>query len=91
MKSLAAFAGERGIGAATLRGIGASLSAELASYDLEQKRYDTYPVVGPTEVISLLGNISTGVDGLPMVHAHATLSRPDGSATSSTRTSCSTG
>jgi predicted DNA-binding protein with PD1-like motif len=48
-------------------------------YDIERREYDRIPVEEETEVLALLGNVSVTDDG-PRVHAHATLSRRDGSA-----------
>jgi predicted DNA-binding protein with PD1-like motif len=48
-------------------------------YDIERSEYDRIPIEEETEVLALLGNLSVTDDG-PRVHAHATLSRRDGSA-----------
>lgn len=78
MQTLRGFAERRGIGTAALRGIGASRSAELAFYNLPEKRYEPFRVEETTEVTSFTGNVGRGADGEPIVHAHATLSRRDG-------------
>jgi predicted DNA-binding protein with PD1-like motif len=79
MASLRDFVGRRKIGAAFVRGLGASRDATLAYYLLDEKRYDPIVVEGFTEVVSLLGNVSWKEDGEPVVHLHAALSRRDGS------------
>jgi len=80
LEKLRAFADERRLGAAMLRGLGAAQSAELAFFNLEEKRYERFPVPEETEVVSLLGNIARGEAGQVIVHAHATLSYRDGRA-----------
>ena len=79
MATLRDFVGQRKIGAAVIRGLGASRSARLAYYLMDEKRYDPIAVEGFTEVVSLLGNVSWKEDGEPLVHIHATLGRRDGS------------
>jgi len=79
MASLREFVGQRKIGAGVIRGLGASRSARLAYYLMDEKRYDPIAVEGFTEVVSLLGNVSWKEDGEPLVHIHATLGRRDGS------------
>lgn len=78
MQSLRDLVASREIGAAYVRGLGASRNARLAYYLLDEKRYDPIPVEGFTEVVSLLGNVSWKEDGEPLVHIHAALSRRDG-------------
>lgn len=79
METLRRFVVERRIGAGVIRGLGASRSAELAFYLMDEKRYDPIPVAGYAEVVSLMGNISWKEGGEPMVHLHSALSRRDGS------------
>jgi hypothetical protein len=79
MGTLASFAGDEGVRAAEVSGIGAFESAVIGFYDLETKEYDRIPVEEETEVLSLLGNLSVTDEG-PRVHAHVSLGRRDGSA-----------
>jgi len=79
LERLRAFADERRLGAAMLRGLGAALSAELGFFNLEEKRYERFSVNEETEVVSLLGNLARSEAGQVIVHAHATLGRRDGS------------
>ena len=79
VESLARFAGERGVSAARIEGIGAFADAALGFYDLERKDYDRFSVDEDAEVLSLLGNL-TRKEGEPWVHAHVTLGRRDGAA-----------
>ncbi|MFQ5680287.1 MAG: PPC domain-containing DNA-binding protein [Gemmatimonadota bacterium] len=76
---LRAFAEERGIGAGSLRGLGAAERVELDFYHLSEKRHEAFSVEEGTEVASLLGNLTRGEDGRAVIHLHATLGRRDGS------------
>jgi len=79
MASMREFIDDRNIGAAVIRGLGASQKATLAYYLMDEQRYDPIPVEGFTEVVSLIGNASWTADDQPLVHIHAGLGRPDGS------------
>ena len=79
MEKLRDFADEQRVGAGVVRGLGAAESAELAFYNLPEKRYETFSVEEQTEVVGLLGNLARGEDGEPLAHVHVTLSRRDGS------------
>lgn len=79
MDELRAFARKEKIGTASLRGIGAAGSAEIAFYNLPEKQYEPNTVNETTEVTSFIGNIGRGDDGEPIVHVHVTLGRRDGS------------
>lgn len=79
MEGLTAFAGDHGIRAARLQGIGAFTDAVIGFYDIERREYDRISVSEETEVLSLLGNLTVMDEG-PRVHAHVTLGRRDGSA-----------
>jgi predicted DNA-binding protein with PD1-like motif len=79
MGVLRGFADQRKIGAGVIRGIGAALSAELAYFNMSEKRYETIPIREITEVVGFLGNVGRGEDGQPIVHVHGTLGRRDGS------------
>lgn len=76
---LTGFAGDQGVRTARLQGIGAFSDAVVGFYDPNRKEYDRIPVDVATEVLALLGNLTT-LDEAPRVHAHVTLSRRDGSA-----------
>ncbi len=73
------FAEREKTAAAHFRGIGGFRQATLAFYDLQGRHYDSIPVREQVEVVSLLGNVSM-YEGKPRVHAHALLSRRDGTA-----------
>lgn len=68
---------KHGMAAAELRAIGALQRGRLAFYDQAAHEYCEFAVDEPVELISLLGNVSRR-DGATAVHAHATLSRRDG-------------
>ncbi|MFQ5669991.1 MAG: PPC domain-containing DNA-binding protein [Acidobacteriota bacterium] len=80
METLRKFAGQKHIRAGMLRGLGAAISADLAFYDLEEKRYVPIPVTEETEVASMIGNLSLAEDGKPVAHVHTSLSCRDGRA-----------
>lgn len=82
MESIQRFAAEHGLAASELTAIGALASAELASFDPEQRRYVEIPVHEQVELVSLSGSITRpeGGDGDPHLHIHCVLGRRDGSA-----------
>jgi predicted DNA-binding protein with PD1-like motif len=75
---LTAFARDQGIRAARVQGIGAFTDAVVGFYDLGRREYDRIPVEEEVEVLAFLGNLGVTDEG-PRLHAHATLSRRDGS------------
>jgi predicted DNA-binding protein with PD1-like motif len=76
---LTAFAKEKGLSAAQFTAIGAFSDAVLGYFDRERKAYRKIPVASQVEVVSLMGDIAMEGDA-PVVHAHAVLGGPDGSA-----------
>jgi predicted DNA-binding protein with PD1-like motif len=58
--------------------IGAVSGATLAWLDLGKKAYRKIPVTQQVEVLSLVGDIARS-NGVPVVHMHAVLGKPDGS------------
>ena len=77
-KDLLAAASSLGVATASVAGIGAFDLAVIAWFDLSAKTYIETSLVEPLEVVSLTGNL-TRVDGAPFLHAHAVVSRRDGS------------
>jgi predicted DNA-binding protein with PD1-like motif len=77
---LEAFARDEAINSAQITAIGAFSGARLAYFDWDAKAYQSIPVDEQVEVASLVGDIATGPNGVPSVHAHAVLGRRDGSA-----------
>lgn len=61
------------IDGAWLSGIGACLSAELGSYNLETKQYNWQKFNEPLEILSLQGNLSWQADE-PVLHIHGSFS-----------------
>jgi len=57
--------------------IGAVEKATLGFYDQKRKQYEFFSFDSPHEITSLIGNVSLR-DGVPMVHAHITLSDENG-------------
>ncbi len=78
MDALGTFASEQHVSAAEVSGIGAFQRAVVGAYRLDKRDYDRIEVSEETEVVSLLGNLSTTEDG-PRVHLHAGLGHTDGS------------
>jgi predicted DNA-binding protein with PD1-like motif len=78
-EQLRGFADDHVIGAAVLRGLGAAERCDLDFYHLREQRHERLSVEEPTEVASLVGNVTRGQAGESVVHVHAVLSRCDGS------------
>jgi len=66
------------IGGGYFSGIGSAGEAEIGWFDVAAKGYLWTKVPGPSEIVSLTGNI-TKVDGRPFVHAHIALAGRDSS------------
>lgn len=61
------------INTAFFYGLGATLSSELAYYNLRTNKYQNKQFDKTLEIVSLTGNITT-VDKKPFIHAHIVLS-----------------
>jgi len=70
MRCLEEFAAKERLGGAQITAIGALSGATLAFFDWETKKYQPIQVSEQVEVASLIGDIATGPDGKPSVHAH---------------------
>lgn len=66
------------IGAGSLTGIGAFERSRIAFFDIADREYRDIDVDEQVEVLALVGNVAMH-GGKPLVHAHATLGRRDGS------------
>ncbi len=77
---LEAFARNNSISGAQFTAIGAFRAARLAYFDWVSKSYVAIPIDEQVEVASLMGDIATGTNDVPSVHAHAVLGLRDGSA-----------
>lgn len=73
INSLAGFAKEEDISAASFHGLGGALEAEIGYYHLDTKEYEFTQLNEVLEIVSLHGNIALK-DGAPFVHAHGVLS-----------------
>ena len=80
ISSIEGFAGENGIAAAQLTGIGACSDAVLGFFDWETQAYRRIPVTEQVEVVSLLGDVALGDDGKSALHLHVVVGRADGIA-----------
>jgi uncharacterized protein len=76
--AIAKFAVDHGIETASLTAIGAFASATVGWFDLQKKTYKKIEVAEQCEVLSLIGDIATGDDGKPSLHAHCLLGLSDG-------------
>jgi predicted DNA-binding protein with PD1-like motif len=72
------FAEQQTIAAASLTALGAFESAKVGWFDIATHKYHPIPVKEQCEVLSLIGDIATGDDGKPSLHAHAVLGLSDG-------------
>ncbi len=78
MAGLSDFAKENALDAASLTAIGAFSDATLGYFDIQKKEYKEIPVEEQVEVLSLVGDIATGEEGKPQVHAHVVVGKRDG-------------
>jgi predicted DNA-binding protein with PD1-like motif len=76
VETLTALCERDAIGGGYFSGLGSAGPAEIGWYDAAAKGYVWSIVPGPSEIVSLSGNI-TKVDGRPFVHAHIALSGRD--------------
>jgi predicted DNA-binding protein with PD1-like motif len=77
--TLARFAGEAGISAASLTAIGAFERATVGWFDFASKSYRKIEVNEQCEVLSAIGDVAVGDDGKPSLHVHIVLGLSDGS------------
>ena len=78
-EGLAEVAKQESLSATSLTAVGAVQRATLGWYDLDAQEYHRIPVEEQAEVLSLVGDVATGPDGGPAVHAHAVVGLHDGS------------
>ncbi|MFT3932910.1 MAG: DNA-binding protein [Chitinophagaceae bacterium] len=74
--SLVAFMEKEKLPGASLSGIGAVQDAEVAYYNINEKKYQYKKFDGSMEVLSLTGNLGY-FENKPIVHAHVALGGPD--------------
>jgi predicted DNA-binding protein with PD1-like motif len=77
--TLARFANDAGISAASLTAIGAFEKATVGWFDFANKTYKKIEVNQQCEVLSAIGDIPTGDDGKASLHLHVVLGLSDGS------------
>jgi len=77
--TLAAFASEQGLNAASITAIGAFEKASVGWFDFADRSYRKILVDEQCEVLSLIGDIAMGDDGKASLHLHAVLGLKDGS------------
>ena len=76
-ESLTKIAVDEDIKLGRLSAIGATTHAVVAFYDQKERKYNPIEFPGRMEILSLQGNVSLR-EGKPFVHAHITLSDPQG-------------
>ncbi|MGV8084741.1 MAG: PPC domain-containing DNA-binding protein [Candidatus Bilamarchaeum sp.] len=81
LSSIKDFCTQKKIYSASISGLGAAKSAEIAHYDTKEKKYYTKKLEGMLEVVFLVGNISK-LKNAPMAHIHIALGLPDFSTVS---------
>jgi predicted DNA-binding protein with PD1-like motif len=79
MAAIASFATERQLRATQFTAIGAFSRVVVSYFDWATKQYRNIPIGEQVEVLSLIGDI-TLENGKPKVHAHAVISKADGTA-----------
>lgn len=77
---LSEFAKAERLDAARFTAIGAFSEAVLGFFDLQRKDYEKIRIGEQAEVVSLVGDVALGPDGVPKLHAHVVLAKRDGSA-----------
>ena len=87
LSSLSEFAAKMKIKSATLSGLGAAKSADLAHYDTKNKKYNTKRFEGMLEIVNAIGNISR-LNDKPSIHVHLTLGLEDYSTVAGHLMSC---
>jgi predicted DNA-binding protein with PD1-like motif len=78
VKVLRELAKNEKLGTARVTAVGGFAKATLGYFDREHRSYNPIAIPMQVEVLSLVGDIAEGVDGMPAVHLHAILGRPDG-------------
>jgi predicted DNA-binding protein with PD1-like motif len=78
--AIAAFANDQHVVDAHFSAIGAVRDPEVAWFDEGRKQFKAMALHEQTEVLTLSGDITLGVDGQPAVHTHLVLARSDGEA-----------
>jgi predicted DNA-binding protein with PD1-like motif len=74
-----AFATKEGLDGAQVTAIGAFSGAVVGFFNFERKDYARILVDEQCEVLSALGDIAAGDDGMPSLHLHVVLGLSDGS------------
>ena len=72
VETLKALCERDAIGGGYFHGLGAVGEAEIGHFDPASNTYSWMKVPGPSEIVSLCGNITT-VEGRPFLHAHIAL------------------
>lgn len=71
------FLGEQAVCAGSFSALGAVRSCRIAYFNVQKRAYEDINLNEQLEVLSLIGNVAM-YEGKPLVHAHITLGRRDG-------------
>jgi len=80
IESLQDFCHNNQIKCGVISAIGALTSITFGFFNQKAKKYDKTTIKGEFEILNITGNISL-MEERPMVHAHITVSSPDGKVT----------
>ena len=77
---LLGFARQENLSGAYFTAIGALRNVTLGFWEAEVREYRRIPLQEQVEVLSLAGNVASGPDGMPKIHAHIVVGKVDGTA-----------
>jgi predicted DNA-binding protein with PD1-like motif len=80
VSGIAEFAEKNHVTTAHFSAIGAIDKGTLGWFDPDKRAYKKIEVNSEVEILTLTGNIATGPNGKPNVHAHIIVGMPDGQA-----------
>lgn len=80
MENLSSFAREQQLQAAHFTAIGALYKVVVGFFDFQIRDYRQIKIDEQVEVLSLLGDITSGIRNEPKIHAHIVLGKADGTA-----------
>lgn len=76
LATLLAWCEQEGVKGATLTGLGAADSLDIAYYNLATREYERHRIEEEVEILSLVGNLAL-LEGKRVLHIHGTFGRRD--------------